>query len=84
LYSNDIDFLSTISLIDNNGQIDYRNMSLINQFISEQGKILSRRINRLTLKQQHSIRKEKMRKKDNEFFIYIGNTISSGSKWNCY
>jgi hypothetical protein len=31
-------------------------MSLINQFISEQGKILSRRINRLTLKQQQFIR----------------------------
>nr|YP_003587689.1 ribosomal protein S18 [Anomochloa marantoidea]ACT15427.1 ribosomal protein S18 [Anomochloa marantoidea] len=36
-------------------RIDYRNMSLINQFISEQGKILSRRINRLTLKQQRLI-----------------------------
>ncbi|GJN40433.1 hypothetical protein PR202_gb29642 [Eleusine coracana subsp. coracana] len=30
-------------------------MSLINRFISEQGKILSRRINRLTLKQQRLI-----------------------------
>jgi ribosomal protein S18 len=38
-------FLSTISLIDNNAQIDFRNMSLINQFISEQGKILSKPIN---------------------------------------
>uniref|UniRef100_UPI0030E2DF73 ribosomal protein S18 n=1 Tax=Eremogone griffithii TaxID=1701062 RepID=UPI0030E2DF73 len=36
-------------------QIDYRNMSLISRFISEQGKILSRRINRLTLKQQRLI-----------------------------
>ncbi|PUZ75597.1 hypothetical protein GQ55_1G192500 [Panicum hallii var. hallii] len=36
-------------------RIDYRNMSLINRFISEQGKILSRRINRLTLKQQRLI-----------------------------
>jgi small subunit ribosomal protein S18 len=36
-------------------QIDYRNMSLINWFISEQGKILSRQINRLTLKQQRII-----------------------------
>nr|YP_008993284.1 ribosomal protein S18 [Magnolia macrophylla var. dealbata]AFP92503.1 ribosomal protein S18 [Magnolia macrophylla var. dealbata]UOU92390.1 ribosomal protein S18 [Magnolia macrophylla var. ashei] len=34
---------------------DYRNMSLISQFISEQGKILSRRVNRLTLKQQRLI-----------------------------
>jgi small subunit ribosomal protein S18 len=50
-------FLSTISLID------YRNMSLSNQFISEQGNILSRRINRLTLKQQRFIRKERKMEK---------------------
>nr|YP_009704908.1 ribosomal protein S18 [Abelia chinensis]QFQ33794.1 ribosomal protein S18 [Abelia chinensis] len=36
-------------------QIEYRNMSLISRFISEQGKILSRRVNRLTLKQQRLI-----------------------------
>uniref|UniRef100_A0ACD5W9K6 Uncharacterized protein n=1 Tax=Avena sativa TaxID=4498 RepID=A0ACD5W9K6_AVESA len=30
-------------------------MSLVNRFISEQGKILSRRINKLTLKQQRLI-----------------------------
>nr|YP_009469826.1 ribosomal protein S18 [Fritillaria yuminensis]AVF91548.1 ribosomal protein S18 [Fritillaria yuminensis] len=36
-------------------RIDYRNMSLISRFISEQGKILSRRINKLTLKQQRLI-----------------------------
>nr|YP_010690612.1 ribosomal protein S18 [Cartonema parviflorum]WBU14322.1 ribosomal protein S18 [Cartonema parviflorum] len=36
-------------------RIDYRNMSLISLFISEQGKILSRRVNRLTLKQQRLI-----------------------------
>nr|YP_010038140.1 ribosomal protein S18 [Trithuria lanterna]QII42251.1 ribosomal protein S18 [Trithuria lanterna] len=36
-------------------QIDYRNMSLITRFISEQGKILSRRVNRLNLKQQRLI-----------------------------
>nr|YP_009988172.1 ribosomal protein S18 [Sedum lineare]QNM38409.1 ribosomal protein S18 [Sedum lineare] len=35
--------------------IDYRNMSLISRFISEQGKILSRRVNKLTLKQQRLI-----------------------------
>ena len=35
--------------------VDYRNMSLINQFISEQGKILFKWINRLTLKQQRLI-----------------------------
>jgi ribosomal protein S18 len=69
LYSNDTDFLSTILLIHNLCYtliffllfcyIDYRNMSLINQFISEQGKILTRRINRLTLKQQRFIKKER-------------------------
>ncbi|KAK9151342.1 hypothetical protein Syun_009651 [Stephania yunnanensis] len=36
-------------------RIDYRNMSIISRFISEQGKILSRRVNRLTLKQQRLI-----------------------------
>nr|YP_009305487.1 ribosomal protein S18 [Brasenia schreberi]WFF45512.1 ribosomal protein S18 [Euryale ferox]ANA10691.1 ribosomal protein S18 [Brasenia schreberi]AUD56427.1 ribosomal protein S18 [Brasenia schreberi]QHR79298.1 ribosomal protein S18 [Brasenia schreberi]QST20146.1 ribosomal protein S18 [Brasenia schreberi] len=36
-------------------RIDYRNMSLISRFISEQGKILPRRVNRLTLKQQRLI-----------------------------
>uniref|UniRef100_A0AAT9ZTU2 Small ribosomal subunit protein bS18c n=2 Tax=Phanera TaxID=509012 RepID=A0AAT9ZTU2_9FABA len=36
-------------------RIDYKNMSLITRFISEQGKILSRRVNRLTLKQQRLI-----------------------------
>nr|QUI76218.1 ribosomal protein S18 [Polyalthiopsis verrucipes] len=33
-------------------QIDYRNMGLIAQFISYHGKILSRRMTKLTLKQQ--------------------------------
>ena len=32
--------------------IDYKNISLLRRFISEQGKILSRRTNRLTAKQQ--------------------------------
>ncbi|CAN6465172.1 unnamed protein product [Victoria cruziana] len=36
-------------------RIDYRNMSLISRFISKQGKILPRRVNRLTLKQQRLI-----------------------------
>nr|YP_010920663.1 ribosomal protein S18 [Philotheca pungens]WAJ53677.1 ribosomal protein S18 [Philotheca pungens] len=36
-------------------RIDYRNMTLINRFLSEQGKILSRRVNRLTLKEQRLI-----------------------------
>nr|YP_009947836.1 ribosomal protein S18 [Cerbera manghas]QOH92373.1 ribosomal protein S18 [Cerbera manghas]UOF70103.1 ribosomal protein S18 [Cerbera manghas] len=41
--------------IQRGDRIDYRNMSLISRFISEQGKILSRRVNRLTLKQQRLI-----------------------------
>nr|YP_009424803.1 ribosomal protein S18 [Oberonia japonica]ASU93332.1 ribosomal protein S18 [Oberonia japonica] len=41
--------------IGSGDQIDYRNMSLISRFLSEQGKILSRRANRLTLKQQRLI-----------------------------
>nr|YP_009772881.1 ribosomal protein S18 [Avicennia marina]QGX43563.1 ribosomal protein S18 [Avicennia marina]QIZ11457.1 ribosomal protein S18 [Avicennia marina]QUT13149.1 ribosomal protein S18 [Avicennia marina] len=41
--------------IESGDQIDYRNMNLISRFISEQGKILSRRVNRLTLKQQRLI-----------------------------
>ncbi|KAG6540493.1 hypothetical protein Mapa_018177 [Marchantia paleacea] len=32
--------------------IDYKNISLLRRFVSEQGKILSRRMNRLTSKQQ--------------------------------
>nr|YP_010873516.1 ribosomal protein S18 [Justicia betonica]WGV34736.1 ribosomal protein S18 [Justicia betonica] len=41
--------------IQSGDRIDYRNMNLISRFISEQGKILSRRVNRLTLKQQRLI-----------------------------
>nr|YP_009872719.1 ribosomal protein S18 [Ctenolophon englerianus]QKT26959.1 ribosomal protein S18 [Ctenolophon englerianus] len=44
--------LSPIQLGD---RINYRNVSLISRFISEEGKILSRRGNRLTLKQQRLI-----------------------------
>nr|YP_010117268.1 ribosomal protein S18 [Neocheiropteris ovata]QPM99533.1 ribosomal protein S18 [Neocheiropteris ovata] len=35
--------------------IDYKNTSLLRRFVSEQGRILSRRMNRLTSKQQRSI-----------------------------
>nr|QKD77891.1 ribosomal protein S18 [Dalbergia yunnanensis] len=41
--------------IQSGDRIYYKNMSLISRFISEQGKILSRRVNRLTLKQQRLI-----------------------------
>jgi small subunit ribosomal protein S18 len=36
-------------------RIDYTNTDLLNKFISERGKILSRRVNRLTSKQQRLI-----------------------------
>nr|QXO90669.1 ribosomal protein S18 [Pyrrosia assimilis] len=35
--------------------ISYKNTSLLRRFVSEQGRILSRRMNRLTSKQQRSI-----------------------------
>nr|QIQ22807.1 ribosomal protein S18 [Cistanche salsa] len=41
--------------IQSGDRINYRNMSLISRFISKQGKILSRRVNKLTLKQQRLI-----------------------------
>lgn len=37
--------------------IDYKNVGLLRKFISEQGKILSRRVNRLTSKQQRAMTK---------------------------
>nr|NP_054382.1 ribosomal protein S18 [Epifagus virginiana]P30061.1 RecName: Full=Small ribosomal subunit protein bS18c; AltName: Full=Plastid 30S ribosomal protein S18 [Epifagus virginiana]AAA65856.1 ribosomal protein S18 [Epifagus virginiana] len=48
-------FRRRLSPIGSGNLIYYRNMSLISRFISEQGKILSRRVNRLTLKQQRLI-----------------------------
>lgn len=48
-------FHSRLPPIGPGDRIDYRNMSLISRFISEQGKILSRRVNRLNLKQQRLI-----------------------------
>nr|YP_009578450.1 ribosomal protein S18 [Taxus cuspidata]AWT08185.1 ribosomal protein S18 [Taxus cuspidata]QAB45306.1 ribosomal protein S18 [Taxus cuspidata]QBK33346.1 ribosomal protein S18 [Taxus cuspidata]QBK34822.1 ribosomal protein S18 [Taxus cuspidata]QBK35806.1 ribosomal protein S18 [Taxus cuspidata] len=48
-------FRKRLSPIGPGEQIDYKNISLISQFISEQGKILSRRVNRLMLKQQRLI-----------------------------
>lgn len=48
-------FRKRLPSIQSGDRIDYKNMSLINRFISKQGKILSRRVNRLTLKQQRLI-----------------------------
>jgi small subunit ribosomal protein S18 len=41
--------------IGSGDRIDYRNRRLFSRFISVQGKLLSRRVNRLTLKQQRLI-----------------------------
>nr|BEG71922.1 ribosomal protein S18 [Astragalus macropelmatus] len=48
-------FRRSLSPIQSGDRIDYKNMSLLFRFISKQGKILSRRVNRLTLKQQRLI-----------------------------
>ncbi|MDF3680967.1 30S ribosomal protein S18, partial [Enterobacter hormaechei] len=48
-------FRRRLSPIQPGEQMDYKNISLISRFISEQGKILSRRRNRLTLKKQRLI-----------------------------
>nr|YP_009435858.1 ribosomal protein S18 [Monopsis flava]ATG25947.1 ribosomal protein S18 [Monopsis flava] len=45
-------FRKRLPPIQSGDRIDYRNMSLIGRFISHQGKILSRRVNKLTLRQQ--------------------------------
>jgi ribosomal protein S18 len=69
MYSNDIDFLSNdtqkIFLIFLNPLL------VFNQFISEQGKILTTRINRLTFKQQRFIRKERKIKKKASNFLFV-------------
>nr|YP_010965044.1 ribosomal protein S18 [Vicia tibetica]WNM89948.1 ribosomal protein S18 [Vicia tibetica] len=41
--------------IQSGDRIDYKNMSLLLEFITLQGKILSRRVNKLTFKQQRLI-----------------------------
>nr|YP_010832716.1 ribosomal protein S18 [Astragalus flexus]WFG52457.1 ribosomal protein S18 [Astragalus flexus]WFG52533.1 ribosomal protein S18 [Astragalus flexus]WFG52609.1 ribosomal protein S18 [Astragalus flexus] len=48
-------FRRSLSPIQSGDRIDYKNMSLLFRFISKQGKILSRRVNKLTLKQQRLI-----------------------------
>nr|YP_009656442.1 ribosomal protein S18 [Medicago suffruticosa]QCO73291.1 ribosomal protein S18 [Medicago suffruticosa] len=48
-------FRRSLSPIQSGDRIDYKNMSLLYRFMSQQGKIVSRRVNRLTLKQQRLI-----------------------------
>nr|YP_009138850.1 ribosomal protein S18 [Lathyrus pubescens]AIK21217.1 ribosomal protein S18 [Lathyrus pubescens] len=42
-------------LIKSGDRIDYKNLSLLLKFVTRQGKIVSRRVNKLTLKQQRLI-----------------------------
>ncbi|KAL2904794.1 30S ribosomal protein S18 chloroplastic, partial [Bienertia sinuspersici] len=48
-------FRRRLTPIQSGDRIDYRNLSLTSLFIIEQGKIISRRVNRLTLKQRRLI-----------------------------
>nr|YP_010389623.1 ribosomal protein S18 [Chesneya acaulis]UPT34385.1 ribosomal protein S18 [Chesneya acaulis] len=48
-------FRRRLSPIQSGDRIDYKNMSLLYRFLSQRGKILSRRVNRLSLKQQRLI-----------------------------
>ncbi|KAL5714213.1 ribosomal protein S18 [Ranunculus cassubicifolius] len=48
-------FTKRLPPIGPSDRIDYRNVSLLGRFISEQGKILSRKVNRLSLKQQRLV-----------------------------
>lgn len=48
-------FRRRLSPIQSGDRIDYKNISLLLRFVSQRGKILSRRVNRLTLKQQRLI-----------------------------
>nr|ATG26577.1 ribosomal protein S18 [Cyphia bulbosa var. bulbosa] len=48
-------FRRRLPLIQPGDRIDYRNISLISRFISDRGKMLTRRVNRVTLKQQRLI-----------------------------
>nr|YP_010759922.1 ribosomal protein S18 [Cuscuta chinensis]AZL92794.1 ribosomal protein S18 [Cuscuta chinensis]WCF05476.1 ribosomal protein S18 [Cuscuta chinensis]WEY29844.1 ribosomal protein S18 [Cuscuta chinensis] len=45
-------FRKPLPPIHSGDRIDYQNIDLMRRFLSQQGKILSRRVNRLTLKQQ--------------------------------
>nr|YP_010565926.1 ribosomal protein S18 [Medicago rotata]UZC30524.1 ribosomal protein S18 [Medicago rotata] len=48
-------FRRSLSPIQSGDRIDYKNLSLLYGLVSDQGKILSRRVNRSTLKQQRLI-----------------------------
>ena len=48
-------FRKRLPPLQSGDRIDYKDMSLISRFLSRRGKILSRRVTRLTLKQQRLI-----------------------------
>nr|WRM53846.1 ribosomal protein S18 [Echinodorus grisebachii] len=48
-------FRRPLSPIGSGDRIDYRNVTFLLRFLSKQAKILSRRVNKLTLKQQRLI-----------------------------
>jgi len=47
----------TISLINTKQKIDYKNIDLLNLFLTEQGKILPRRATNVTIQQQRKLAK---------------------------
>ncbi|WZY99198.1 hypothetical protein YC2023_071527 [Brassica napus] len=60
--------------IQSGNRIDYRNMSLISRFISEHGKILSRRVNRKQIERSESTpRTTSLRTRKNRLILQLNN-----------
>ena len=57
LYHKDLDNPPNSSYLFWEDVIDYKNNALLNKFLSEQGKILSKRVTKLTSKQQRYMSK---------------------------
>nr|YP_009671637.1 ribosomal protein S18 [Passiflora microstipula]QCX30913.1 ribosomal protein S18 [Passiflora microstipula] len=66
--------------IQTGDRIDYTNVSFISRFISEQGKILSRRVNRLTLKQQRLITLAIKQARILSFLPFLNNELNNERK----
>nr|YP_009670909.1 ribosomal protein S18 [Passiflora contracta]QCX30194.1 ribosomal protein S18 [Passiflora contracta] len=62
------------------GRIRYINVSFISRFISERGKILSRRVNRLTLKQQRLITLAIKQARILSLLPFLNNALNNQSK----
>ena len=56
--------------------IDYKNIALLTKFISPQGKILSKRINGLTAKQQRNVAKAVKNARILGFFPFVNKSKS--------